>query len=162
MPPTISIHPLPGAEPPHPTHHPDQLTFALPGQRAGTPPAIEEAAGPGTLEQAAAGAGATAVLRLVIEVIDGRRPAAHLERSMSPAVLSYLAAALSAGLRARRPGPRDRARLCSVHLQLPRSGIAEVSAVWQHAGRIAALAAAFEQADDARPLGWRCTYLRLG
>ncbi len=164
MPPTITIHPLPGSEPPpRPVASADQLTFALPVQRVGAASTVDEPAAPsGTLELAAARAGATAVLRLVIEVVDGRRPAAHLERSVSPAVLSYVAAALSAGLRGRRPGREGPARIRSVHLQLPGEGIAEVSAVWQRAGRVAALAARFEQAEDARPLGWRCTFLRLG
>ncbi len=167
MPPTITVHPLPGGEPPPGPHRAaEQLTLATPapvprGEGRSTvddPPALSR-----TLEEAAAQAGANAVLRLIVEVIDGRRSAGHLERAVSPAVLSYLTAALRAGLRPRRRTvDGGQAKIRSVHLQLPSDGIAEVSAVWQRAGRIAALAARFEQAEDAVPLGWRCTYLRLG
>ncbi|MFC5995047.1 Rv3235 family protein [Pseudonocardia hispaniensis] len=107
-----------------------------------------------TLEDGAARRRARQVLQFVLEVLDGRRPAPHLEPYVAPAVLRYVTAAVD------RPDLRhDRAgRLCSLRLDLPRTGVAETAAVCRFGGRIRALAARFELDDG----GWRCTALRLG
>lgn len=168
MPPTITILPLPGHEPPLEPPGPvgRQLELALPLPRAAEalarPMLRPEQSGP-TLEEAAAQAGAHAALRMIIEVVDGRRPAGHLDRAATTRVRDYVQAAVTAGLRGRpRSASTPRVRIRSLHLQQPLPGIAEVSAVWQRGGRIAALAARFEQDEHALPLGWRCVALRLG
>ncbi len=93
-------------------------------------------------------------LRLAMEVLDGRRPPAHLTRHFDPAAMRYWRVA--AGQRRFRAP----ARLLRVLLCLPRAGAAEVSAVCDIDGRVRALAARFEQSGAGGP--WRCTALRLG
>lgn len=93
-------------------------------------------------------------LRLAMEVLDGRRPPAHLHHHFAPAALRYWRVA--AGQRRFR----SPARLRRVLLCLPRAGAAEVSAVCDIDGRVRALAARFEQTGTGGP--WRCTALRLG
>lgn len=93
-------------------------------------------------------------LRLAMEVLDGRRPPAHLEHHFGPAALRYWRVA--AGQRRFRAP----ARLLRVLLCLPRTGAAEISAVCDIDGRVRALAARFEQPGAGAP--WRCTALRLG
>ncbi|MHA6792925.1 Rv3235 family protein [Pseudonocardia bannensis] len=98
---------------------------------------------------------AQGTLRLVLEVIDGRRPAAQLGRLLEPSVLRYVTAA------ATQPGVRRDgcARLRSLRLDRPRPDAAEVAAVCRLGGRIRALAARFERSDTGL---WRCTALRIG
>jgi len=91
------------------------------------------------------------LLRAALEVLDGRRPSAHIAARVSPPVLRYLQ--LATGRRhARRPVRLRRMRLC-----LPRSGVAEVAVTCELDGRVRALAARFER----RRAGWCCTVLRL-
>lgn len=94
-------------------------------------------------------------LRLTLEVLDGRRPPAHLAELVEPSVGRYVAAAA-----AHRPAVAHApaARLRSMRLDQPRPGAAEIAAVCQLCGRIRAVAARFELHDG----GWRCTAFRLG
>jgi hypothetical protein len=95
----------------------------------------------------------TRILRLALEVLDGRRPAAQLAPHFAPEPLRYWRAAV--GQRTgRTPARCGRPRLC-----LPRSGAAEVAATCQVDDRFRAIAARFERTDGGR---WRCTALRLG
>lgn len=96
------------------------------------------------------------VLRVAVEVLDGRRPAAHLERHLTPRALRYWRAAAES--RSRRDGASQILRLV---LCRPSAATAEVAAVCRIGGRVRALAVRFEEATDA-PAGWRVTVLRLG
>jgi hypothetical protein len=129
------------------------------------------------------------VVRQILEVLDGRRPAAQLADLVAEPVLRYLTAAarrldrpgLDAPRRGRRPGAglapaTERVRgggLRSMRICQPTERVAEVSVVWRHRGRFRALAARFElpgepststpRAETASPGSrWRCTALRIG
>jgi hypothetical protein len=125
------------------------------------------------------------VLRHILEVLDGRRPAAHLAGRVSEPVLRYLTLAAGRldqprypGARAGHPAARraptvERARgagLRSMRICYPTERVAEVSVVWRYQGRYRALAARFElptDSEDQRMAGiaeprWRCTALRIG
>ncbi|MBO0878340.1 MAG: hypothetical protein J2P19_33640 [Pseudonocardia sp.] len=103
---------------------------------------------------------ALVVLRLTIEVLTGRRPAAQLAGMVTGPVRRYvLAAASMLDEPGRRPGPPPRrggsaapgyggAALRSIRICHPAAGVAEVSAVWRHHGRYRALAARFELLTD--------------
>lgn len=105
-----------------------------------------------------------AVLQLIMEMLDGRRPRSQLKGGLSKEVLRYLAAAGSrlyppadpraAALRGRHGPPG----LYPVHLSHPTDGVTEASARWRHRGRSRALAARFEWTGTR----WTCTALRLG
>lgn len=108
------------------------------------------------------------VLRQVMEVLDGRRPAGQLADVVTEPVLRYLAAAAGRlddpGYRVPRTGGRrgglhrdglhhdglgERTRaagLRSMRVCHPADGVAEISVVWRYRGRSRALAARFEQA----------------
>jgi Family of unknown function (DUF6459) len=92
------------------------------------------------------------VLRLALEVLDGRRAAEHLGGLTSPEVLRYWRAARGQR-RARTP-----ARLTGLRVCLPMPGTAEVAAVCAIDGRVRALATRFER----RAGRWQCTAVRLG
>jgi uncharacterized protein DUF6459 len=132
---------------------------------------------------------ALVVLRLTLEALAGRRPAAQLAGMLTGPVRRYVLAATGrldepvrrAGPAPRRGGPGAPGyagpALRSIRICHPAAGIAEVSAVWRHHGRYRALAARFEllTADELlddgtppepgpehRPTRWCCTALRLG
>ncbi|WP_214370975.1 Rv3235 family protein [Pseudonocardia sp. H11422] len=142
----------PGTEP-----EPDRPWIgAVPG-----PSAPDSRPPPGRLHPSSSEGGlarrrAQETLRLVLEVIDGRRSAAQLDRLLEPSVLRYVVAAATQPA-VRRDGC---ARLRSIRLDQPRPGAAEVAAVCRLGGRIRALAARFDR-DDATG-HWRCTALRIG
>ncbi|WP_214404198.1 Rv3235 family protein [Pseudonocardia lacus] len=92
------------------------------------------------------------VLRVAVEVLDGRRPPAHLDPIATPDVLRYWRAARQA-LRRGTPTRLGRMRVC-----LPAPDVAEVAAVCTVEGRVRALAARFERGGR----GWRWTAVRLG
>lgn len=150
------VRPLPCYEPDGPAP-----PLELPLQPAGRPepppvPAMR------TLSEAAARAGAHVMLRLMLEVLDGRRPVAHVAAGATGPVLRYVVAAAGSVHRStsgRRSTPAARVR--SLRVSQPCEDVAEVSAVCQLRGRIRALAARFEL-DDGAPLAWRCTAIRLG
>jgi Family of unknown function (DUF6459) len=103
------------------------------------------------------------VLRQVMEVLDGRRPAGQLADVVTEPVLRYLTAAAGRlddpryrvsrsggrrnGLHRDGLGERTRAAgLRSMRVCRPADGVAEISVVWRYRGRSRALAARFEQA----------------
>ena len=93
-------------------------------------------------------------LRVAMEVLDGRRPAAQLVHHFEDRPLRYWRAA------AHRRQVRAPARVVRMRLCLPRTGAAEVAAVCDIDGRVRALAARYERPGSGHP--WRCTALRLG
>lgn len=95
------------------------------------------------------------VLRLALEVVDGRRPLAHVAPHLEPCALRYVRAAC--GVRPPVGPPR---RLTSLHVSRPRPGAVEVAAVHSAGGRTRVLAARFEGRPDD-PTRWRCSTLRL-
>jgi hypothetical protein len=126
-----------------------------PGQapaRAAPPaPTHRERPGSGAREFVDAHHAVTRVLRLALEVLDGRRPPGQLAVHFAPGPLRYWRAALGQR-RTRTPARRGRLRLC-----MPRSGIAEIAVTCRIDGSFRALAARFEHTDGR----WRCTAVRL-
>ena len=98
---------------------------------------------------------AVRVLRLALEVLDGRRPATQLAAHLEPRAVRYWRAALPASR------PALPSRLLRLVLCVPAAGVAEVAAVCRIGGRVRALATRFEQVE-AEPTRWRCTVIRLG
>ncbi len=115
------------------------------------------------------------VIRLTLEVLDGRRPVAQLAGHLEPRALRYVRAAL-----AQRPTGCLPSRMTSLHLDRPCAGAIEVAAVYRRGPRARALAARFEPvrpgtaasrepcaataepaARAGDPRGWRCVTLRL-
>lgn len=128
----------PAVRPPDPP--PPAPPAAVPGEAGPAPAEVHRSVVP--------------VLRLALEVLDGRRPSRHLAPHVDAPVLRYWRAA------AQQRRPRGPARFARIRLCLPRSGVAEVAAACEIDGRVRALAARFERAAGAP--GWRCTVLRLG
>jgi len=115
------------------------------------------------------------VLRLALEVLDGRRPLAQLTPHLAPSTMRYMRAALAG-----RPPLREPSRMTSLHLGRPCTGVAEVAVVYRRGRRARALAARFERTRPGsaparvprttagrtnafavdRP-EWRCVTLRL-
>lgn len=137
----IRYEPDPGEPPPAGPPRPTPLV---------APPVWE----PEETERAARPAAAR-VLRLALEVLDGRRPASQLAAHLEPRALRYWRAALPASR------PAVPSRLLRLVLCVPATGVAEVAAVCRIGGRVRALAARFEQAGADRTR-WRCTVVRLG
>jgi hypothetical protein len=94
---------------------------------------------------------ATRVLRLALEVLDGKRSPLQLAPYFAPRPLRYWRAAMGQRV-ARAPARHGRIRLC-----MPCSGVAEVAVTCRVDGTFRALAARFEHTDDR----WRCTAVRL-
>lgn len=95
------------------------------------------------------------VLRLTLEVVDGRRPLAHVAPHLEPCALRYVRAACGP-----RPVAGPPRRLTSLHVSRPGPGAVEVAAVHSAGGRSRVLAARFEGRPDD-PARWRCSTLRL-
>ena len=115
------------------------------------------------------------VLRMTLEVLDGRRPVAQLAGHLEPRALRYVRAAV-----AQRPAGRQPSRMTSLHVDRPCTGAIEVAAVYRRGPRARALAARFEPvcpgaaasrvpraatgepaARAGDPREWRCVTLRL-
>ena len=107
------------------------------------------------------------VLRLALEVLDGRRPLAQLAPHLAPSAVRYMRAAVAC-----RPPVREPSRMTSLHVGRPDVGIAEVAVVYRRGSRARALAARFEHGHPRRPSqqvtavradlsDWRCVSLRL-
>ncbi|GAA4549510.1 Rv3235 family protein [Pseudonocardia xishanensis] len=137
-------------QPSHPTavraprtraHRPDRLTPLVPGSvRAGA-------------REAAARRRAEIVVRIALEVVDGRRPVEHLVPYAAPGVLRYVVAGVPG--RSRDEGAPA---LRSLHCRLVGRAAAEVTALCRFGPRYRALAARL----DLTPTGdWRCTALRV-
>jgi Family of unknown function (DUF6459) len=92
------------------------------------------------------------ILRLALEVLDGRRPPAQLEAHFGRAALRYWR------VKVEQRRPRSPARLGRIHLCLPAPGTAEAAAACFVDGRVRALAARFDRTGGR----WRCTAVRLG
>ncbi|WP_028926107.1 Rv3235 family protein [Pseudonocardia acaciae] len=125
------------------------------------PPAPEPTPGPDPNEREVR-ARAVLVLRLIIEVLDRRRPIAQLTGLVTAPVRRYVLAATGrldepryrpgAAPRPARTNPTARATtagyagpaLGPIRVCRPAAGVAEVSAVWRYRGRCRALAARFE------------------
>ncbi|MBL8926362.1 MAG: hypothetical protein JNM77_08985 [Pseudonocardia sp.] len=141
-----------------------------------TQPTAVHTAVPDSTDNAALRRRAEQVLRLTLEVLDGRRPVAQLAGHMEPRALRYVRAAV-----ARRPAERQPSRMTSLHIDRPCTGAVEVAAVYRRGPRARALAARFERpaspgtaaAREPRtvpgrpavrsgdPREWRCVTLRL-
>ena len=114
------------------------------------------------------------VLRLTLEVLDGRRPVGQLAGHLEPRALRYVRAAVT-------QRPRQPSRMTSLHVDRPCTGAIEVAAVYRRGARARALAARFEPpmspgtaaareprtvpgrpaARSGDPREWRCVTLRL-
>ena len=93
------------------------------------------------------------VVGLVLEVLGGRRPLAHLGPHLDPPVLRYVRAALG-------PQARPPSRMVSLHVSRPCADAVEVTAVHRAGTRARALAARLE-GPPGEPERWRCVALRL-
>jgi hypothetical protein len=91
------------------------------------------------------------VVRLVLEVIDARRPIAQLKGVATTTVLRYVRAARLAAYPARS------SRLLSIRICSPTGEVIEAAAVVRIEQRTRALAARFEQGQGQ----WRCVSLRI-
>ncbi|RCK69472.1 hypothetical protein DT076_11395 [Desertihabitans brevis] len=152
---TISVLPLP-------VQHPPVLRDAVaPAVPADQPTLFGEEApllrAPGPEQPLLPGAARTAavLVRLVLESLDGRRPATQLESWFTEAVLTQLAVERGLRRRSRRHPP---AQLCSVRVQHPRPDVAEVSIRLHAAGRSLAWAMRLTTGGQR----WRCTDLETG
>lgn len=127
----------------------------LPGQ-APSRPAPAETSGPDRARRAArefveAHHAATRILRLALEVLDGRRSPLQLAPHFAPRALRYWRA-ITGQRTARTPARHGRIRLC-----MPCAGVAEIAVTCRVDGTYRALAARFEHAGDR----WRCTAVRI-
>lgn len=89
------------------------------------------------------------ILRVMLEVIAGRRGSGQLGAVVSPSVLRYL--------RAARGMSKSVLVVGSVRLCFPAEQAVEVAAVARAVDRVRAVAARFEHGDG----GWRCVALRI-
>lgn len=170
----MSALPLPHDPPPHPAvprlwvvrplprYEPDEgPTLPAPPALRLVPPPVAAPAGPAPARPRVPGGrtdpatrhAATRLLQTVLEVLDRRRPAAHLATVASPALARRVTASLLAPPRAGRPP----ARLRTVHAQRTGSS-AEVCARLERGGRSHAVAARIELVGDR----WVATALRVG
>jgi len=96
-------------------------------------------------------------LRLLLEVMDGLRPARQLSRWVDHGIAERVA---RRGIVARRRGGRypQPGRVCSVHLSTPRDDACEVAALVVHAGRYRAVALRMTGMDGR----WVLTALEVG
>ncbi|MGB3764401.1 MAG: Rv3235 family protein [Ornithinimicrobium sp.] len=97
------------------------------------------------------------VLRVLLEVMDGSRDARQLSRYVKPTIRDRVA---RRGVVARRRGGRARKPnlVISVHVGLPRDGVAEVAALVVHNGRHRAVALQLSGLDGR----WLVTALEVG
>jgi hypothetical protein len=136
----------------------DEPAAALPPVPAPVPRVVASAradratADPAEAEWREARRALTQLLRITLEVFDGRRPVDHVAAHLAPRVRRYLRVAVR-DRRVRSASRFSRMRLC-----LPRGGVAEVAVTCEIDGQFRALAARFEH----RRTGWCCTVLRLG
>ncbi|MEQ3542131.1 Rv3235 family protein [Pseudonocardia tropica] len=164
------------------------VVVVLPGgfrMSSGPAPAPREAVRPGPVptvpedvspdDVARVRAPATGIVRLLTEVLAGRRPPDGVTAVTTPAVRRYLTAArivAPARPSSGRSGPGGRVgapgcgnpggsparRAPRVHVGLPRPDVAEVCATVTVAGRVRALALRLDRAPDGR---WLTTAVRL-
>lgn len=102
---------------------------------------------------------ATALVRPLLEVLEGRRPLRQLHGMLAAGARYRLELTLRRGDRLRDGRLRDRGlRLHKVRTCLPRPGVIEACAVVQAGPRFRAIALRLEH----RRQRWVCTALRLG
>jgi hypothetical protein len=101
------------------------------------------------------------LMRMMVEVLDDRRPAQQLEPVAEPVVLRYLRATMHRLCLVGASGGAGygRAKLLSVRVFQPHEQAAEVAAVWRLGGRPRAVAARFERGGGGV---WRCCVIRVG
>jgi hypothetical protein len=92
------------------------------------------------------------LLHMVLEVLDGRRPAAHVERYVAHTCLQALRTRVSS-----QAGDRQTHRLRNLHLRRPAARSVELCATVQRGERLVAAAGHVEIGRN----GWRCTTLRF-
>lgn len=109
--------------------------------------------GPGHTSTAALRNQLSELLRVALEVFDGRRPLSQLTAGFTERSLRYWRAL--PGMHPRSSVP---SRLVQVRLDRPHAHVAEVAAVITVADRHRALPARFERGADRV---WRCTDIRL-
>lgn len=136
-------------------------------------PTVPEDVSPADLARVRAPA--TGIVRLLTEVLAGRRPPEGVAAVTTPAVRRYLTAArfVHSGHRSRglsgaggragapgcgRPGGPTARRAPRVHVGLPRPDVAEVCATVTVGGRVRALALRLDRTPDGR---WLATAVRL-
>ncbi len=103
--------------------------------------------------------GAEQALRLLLEVLDRRRPADRLGKMFSPNVIESVKTIVKTHTPGRRLGP---ASLRRVHLSRTSHNAAEVFGTYARGSRIFAVAARLEYKSGARCTGWTITSLRVG
>ncbi|HVL85657.1 MAG TPA: Rv3235 family protein [Pseudonocardia sp.] len=128
---------------------PGEEACAVPGPAVEPPPVTEPLPPDAPARPAVVG-----VLRLALEVLDGRRPFPHLVPHLGPRAQRYWRAVAATGSRP------DAAKIVRVLLCRPSASAVEATAVCRIGARTRALAARFEAGPA--PTGWRCTVLRLG
>jgi hypothetical protein len=151
----VSLAPTAAAAPDRPTgvgcpHCGGTAVIGTPAGELAQADAASAAAVVGLPEVGAVRVPVARLLRLVLEVIDGRRPAAQLDGVVAPSVLRYLRAACVAG-------PVRVSRLGSLRVCRPTEQAAEAAAVVEVDQRVRAVAARFEH----QQAGWRCVAFRI-
>lgn len=99
---------------------------------------------------------ADAALRRVLEVLDRRRPLAHLKLVLTPALLDFIGALIR--VRGATHGGST-ARLQRIRLHQAQPTAAEVSATYVRGPRVRAIAARVELTADGR---WQVVALQIG
>jgi hypothetical protein len=94
---------------------------------------------------------AAIVVRAIVEALSGARPASQLVGWTTPQLQADLERTMA------RPTARRRSSVRSVRVTEPRPGVAEVCAVIDRGGRMAALALRMESTDGR----WRVTTLQI-
>jgi hypothetical protein len=94
---------------------------------------------------------AAIVVRAIVEALSGARPASQLVGWTTPQLQADLERIVA------RPAVRRRSSVRSVRVTEPRPGVAEVCAVIDRGGRMAALALRMESTDGR----WRVTTLQM-
>ena len=144
------------ASPPAPVPLRGGRAPAVPRQRAAERTPVARTAGAPqqaarSREHAEAHRAIVPVLRLALEVLDRRRPADQLAAHFAAAPLRCWRVAVE------QRRPRTPARLHRMRLCLPGPGAVEAAVTCSIDGRVRAIAARFERADER----WRCTAIRL-
>lgn len=85
---------------------------------------------------------ATGAIKLVLEVLDRRRPLSHLERVAVPHIADQFRVVLGGGDHSRAPAPST---LLRVHSQSTRDDAAEITVVYGRGDRVHAMGARVER-----------------
>lgn len=150
--PVIDYEPAPVGTAPAATGCPPPSSAAL---RRHTPRRMRAPHAPQAAPPRAAVVFADSALRRVLEVVDRRRPLAHLKPMLAPALLDSVGALCRA-----RPGAPHgaAAKLARMRLHQAQPGAAEVSATYVRGERVRAIAARVELTGGR----WQVTALQIG